>query len=191
MTLREFQRGTRSFAREDDLTFHRSDQNRGDDYNRPSLAPSLSAATDLRNVPRIALGGSFSRRRLLSVALSKSRDRLSASLRHQRQMHAFLRSVTCFLDGHPTPDRPHRNVTPRRYLRMAKLSATAQFIHTVIGGATLRRYSAGAIPVAFRNAVANALRLLKPTARPISVIEPARFASSNLACSTRRLVWYR
>ena len=45
--------------------------------------------------------------------------------------------------------------------------------------------------MAFRNAVANAFGLLKPSVRPISVTETARSASSSLACSMRRLVWYR
>ena len=49
----------------------------------------------------------------------------------------------------------------------------------------------GVVPVSLRNAAVNELVLLKPNIMPISVTETARFASSSLAYSMRRLVWYR
>ena len=75
--------------------------------------------------------------------------------------------------------------------RIAKVGATSQVIHMSWEEPRFGGSPWGQFPSPSGTLWRTRYGLLKPTVRPISVIEPARFASSSLACSTRRLVWYR
>lgn len=74
MTPPEFRPGTRSFAREGDLTFHRAGLQQGAEDNQPA-----SAATDLRNALGLLRAGPLPcAASAFGLALLNSRGGLSA-----------------------------------------------------------------------------------------------------------------